>query len=259
LCSSPRRHWTTGKEGCQPYRKHARPLSVRLLKRSTVLQRPGSAMDLGGCVFKMRYLVTGDSGFNGSNRRRGCARRGERFGLRDPSCGANFSPALGGPAARNESSQYRWHAQRTNCRARRWLGACCVRGVVCSVWRNPGPAESGTMPAEPISPYGVSKYVGELNARVFTKTYGLETACIRHFNVFGPRQGPSSQYSGLLSRFMLGARRRRSRRKKKQKKVTMAFEAIRCPDMYGTDSTQCIRKRSKTDTCANRHLQPRCD
>jgi NAD-dependent epimerase/dehydratase family protein len=193
--------------------KACTPSECEALKRSTVLQRPGSAMDLGGCVFKMRYLVTGDSGFNGSNRRRGCARRGERFGLRDPSCGANFSPALGGPAARNESSQYRWHAQRTNCSARRWLGACCVRGVVCSVWRNPGPAESGTMPAEPISPYGVSKYVGELYARVFTKTYGLETACIRHFNVFGPRQGPSSQYSGLLSRFMLGARRRRSRRK----------------------------------------------
>ena len=62
-----------------------------------------------------------------------------------------------------------------------------------------------TMPVDPISPYGVTKVVGELYARVFTRTYGLETACIRYFNVFGPRQDPTSQYSGVLSRFMLAA------------------------------------------------------
>src|SRR5579863_8485840 len=55
----------------------------------------------------------------------------------------------------------------------------------------------------PISPYGVSKYVGELYAQVFGRVYGLENACIRYFNVFGPRQDPTSQYSGVLSRFML--------------------------------------------------------
>lgn len=60
-----------------------------------------------------------------------------------------------------------------------------------------------TMPAAPISPYGVSKFVGELYAHVFTKIYGLETACLRFFNVFGPRQDPSSPYSGVLARFML--------------------------------------------------------
>lgn len=59
------------------------------------------------------------------------------------------------------------------------------------------------MPADPISPYGITKYVGELYARVFGRVYGLENACIRYFNVFGPRQDPSSQYSGVLSRFML--------------------------------------------------------
>src|SRR5580704_5070115 len=47
-----------------------------------------------------------------------------------------------------------------------------------------------TMTAEPISPYGVSKYVGELYAQVFGKVYGLENACVRYFNVFGPRQDP---------------------------------------------------------------------
>jgi nucleoside-diphosphate-sugar epimerase len=60
-----------------------------------------------------------------------------------------------------------------------------------------------TMHPEPISPYGVTKYVGELYAQVFGRVYGLENACIRYFNVFGPRQDPTSQYSGVLSRFML--------------------------------------------------------
>lgn len=62
-----------------------------------------------------------------------------------------------------------------------------------------------TMPAEPISPYGVTKYVGELYAQVFGSVYGLENASVRYFNVFGPRQDPTSQYSGVLSRFMLAA------------------------------------------------------
>lgn len=60
-----------------------------------------------------------------------------------------------------------------------------------------------TMPAEPISPYGITKYVGELYAQVFGRVYGLENASVRYFNVFGPRQDPTSQYSGVLSRFML--------------------------------------------------------
>jgi len=60
-----------------------------------------------------------------------------------------------------------------------------------------------SMAPAPISPYGVTKYVGELYAQVFGRVYGLENASIRYFNVFGPRQDPTSQYSGVLSRFML--------------------------------------------------------
>jgi nucleoside-diphosphate-sugar epimerase len=60
-----------------------------------------------------------------------------------------------------------------------------------------------TMQPEPISPYGVTKYVGELYAQVFGRVYGLENVSLRYFNVFGPRQDPTSQYSGVLSRFML--------------------------------------------------------
>jgi len=60
-----------------------------------------------------------------------------------------------------------------------------------------------TMTATPISPYGVTKLVGEMYAQVFGRVYGLENVSLRYFNVFGPRQDPTSQYSGVLSRFML--------------------------------------------------------
>src|SRR6266851_3262575 len=53
----------------------------------------------------------------------------------------------------------------------------------------------------PISPYGVSKQVGEAYGRVFQEMYGLEFVSLRYFNVFGPRQDPSSPYSGVLSVF----------------------------------------------------------
>jgi nucleoside-diphosphate-sugar epimerase len=58
-----------------------------------------------------------------------------------------------------------------------------------------------TMQPLPISPYGVSKYVGELYAQTFGRCYGLENVCLRYFNIFGPRQDPDSPYSGVLSRF----------------------------------------------------------
>src|SRR5580692_11471092 len=58
-----------------------------------------------------------------------------------------------------------------------------------------------TMQPAPISPYGVSKYVGELYAQAFGKCYGLDTVALRYFNIFGPRQDPSSPYSGVLAKF----------------------------------------------------------
>jgi nucleoside-diphosphate-sugar epimerase len=58
-----------------------------------------------------------------------------------------------------------------------------------------------TMQPEPISPYGVTKYVCELYAQVFGRVYGLQSVSLRYFNVFGPRQDPSSPYSGVLSKF----------------------------------------------------------
>ena len=58
------------------------------------------------------------------------------------------------------------------------------------------------MRPDPLSPYAVAKLVGEYYCQVFTQTYALETVCLRYFNVFGPRQDPSSQYSGVISRFI---------------------------------------------------------
>jgi nucleoside-diphosphate-sugar epimerase len=55
---------------------------------------------------------------------------------------------------------------------------------------------------DPLSPYAVAKLVGEYYAQVFYRVYGLETISLRYFNVFGPRQDPSSQYSGVISRFI---------------------------------------------------------
>jgi UDP-glucose 4-epimerase len=64
------------------------------------------------------------------------------------------------------------------------------------------PKHEGMLP-DPISPYAVSKLAGEHYMRSFTRVYGLETVVIRYFNVFGPHQDPSSQYSGVLAKFSL--------------------------------------------------------
>jgi len=57
------------------------------------------------------------------------------------------------------------------------------------------------MPTNPLSPYALQKVIGEDYLRLFTRLYGLETVSIRYFNVFGPRQDPSSPYSGVISVF----------------------------------------------------------
>ncbi len=58
------------------------------------------------------------------------------------------------------------------------------------------------MLASPLSPYAVSKYVGELYCAVFTRLYGLSTIGLRYFNVFGPRQDPHSQYAAVVPIFI---------------------------------------------------------
>jgi UDP-glucose 4-epimerase len=58
------------------------------------------------------------------------------------------------------------------------------------------------MPTKPLSPYALQKLVGEQYLAMFTALYGLDTVTIRYFNVFGPRQDPSSPYSGVISLFI---------------------------------------------------------
>jgi len=59
-----------------------------------------------------------------------------------------------------------------------------------------------TMPTAPLSPYALQKLVVEQYCQLFTTLYGFETVTIRYFNVFGPRQDPSSPYSGVISLFI---------------------------------------------------------
>jgi nucleoside-diphosphate-sugar epimerase len=58
------------------------------------------------------------------------------------------------------------------------------------------------MPTNPLSPYAVSKLAGENYCRAFFQVYGLETVCLRYFNVFGPRQSPTSQYAAVIPKFI---------------------------------------------------------
>ncbi len=70
---------------------------------------------------------------------------------------------------------------------------------------NPTLPKEETMRPEPLSPYAAGKLLGEHYCRIFQQLYGLETVILRYFNVFGPRQDPSSPYSGVISLFITAA------------------------------------------------------
>ena len=59
------------------------------------------------------------------------------------------------------------------------------------------------MEAGPVSPYGISKFTGEQYCKAFYNIYGLETVILRYFNVFGPRQNPTSQYAAAIPKFIM--------------------------------------------------------
>ena len=62
--------------------------------------------------------------------------------------------------------------------------------------------KSEDMPVNPLSPYAITKATGELYCKVFGDIYGLQTVSLRYFNVFGPRQDPTSQYSAVIPKFI---------------------------------------------------------
>jgi nucleoside-diphosphate-sugar epimerase len=65
-----------------------------------------------------------------------------------------------------------------------------------------GDTKDETMRPSPLSPYGVSKLAAEYYCQAFTACYGLETVCLRYFNVFGPRQDETSLYAAVIPRFI---------------------------------------------------------
>ncbi len=90
-------------------------------------------------------------------------------------------------------------ARKNNVKRVVIAGSCAVYGD------DPELPKHEKMNPKPQSPYAVQKLTGELYARLYHNLYKLETVCLRYFNVYGPRQDPSSPYSGVMSIFMTKA------------------------------------------------------
>jgi nucleoside-diphosphate-sugar epimerase len=87
-------------------------------------------------------------------------------------------------------------ARRSGVKRVVFASSCAVYGDL------PQLPKKEEMDTKPLSPYAASKLHGETHARLYGDLYGLETVCLRYFNVYGPRQDPSSPYSGVISIFM---------------------------------------------------------
>lgn len=81
-----------------------------------------------------------------------------------------------------------------------------IRRVViassCAVYGEQQSAISENATLKPMSPYAVSKLSAENYAKLFADAYGIETVCLRYFNVFGPKQNPSSEYAAVIPKFI---------------------------------------------------------
>jgi nucleoside-diphosphate-sugar epimerase len=104
-----------------------------------------------------------------------------------------------------------------------------------------------TMLPDPISPYAVSKLAGEYYCKVFTKAYKLPTVSLRFFNVFGPKQDPTSEYSAVIPKFIDLARR--------GERLTIFGDGMQTRDFtYVLDVVQAILKASATSKCDGKVL-----
>jgi UDP-glucose 4-epimerase len=90
-------------------------------------------------------------------------------------------------------------ARQSNVKRVVFASSCAVYGD------SPNLPKNEQMIPQPKSPYAAQKMMGEYYARLYNDLYQLETVCLRYFNVFGPRQDPSSPYSGVISIFLTKA------------------------------------------------------
>ncbi len=99
-----------------------------------------------------------------------------------------------------------------------------------------------TMTPAPVSPYAVSKLAGEHYCRVFYELFGLETVSLRYFNVFGPRQDPTSQYAAVVPKFATALLRGEAPRIYGDGEQTRDFTHIRNvidANLAGTEAPNC--------------------
>ena len=89
-----------------------------------------------------------------------------------------------------------WAAKERRVKRFIYASSCAIYGDDPSL-----PKKEDMAPA-PLSPYALQKYIGERYCSLFSQLYGLETVCLRYFNVFGPKQDPGSIYSAVIPRFI---------------------------------------------------------
>ena len=136
------------------------------------------------------------------DRRRRCRPRCGRR-LRLPPSGAGLGAAERREAARHARRLRDRHGERARRGPPRRRAARGLRRLSSSAYGNqPTSSKRETDLPAPISPYGAAKLAGEIYCQSFAATYGLETVCLRYFNVFGPRQDPDSPYSAVIPLFI---------------------------------------------------------
>ena len=112
------------------------------------------------------------------------------------------------------------------------------------------------MPDRPLSPYALQKVIGEQYLQMFTKLYGLETVSIRYFNVFGPRQDPSSPYSGVISVFATALLENRERWNLVTALIRLMANRLETSRMSTTSSTGFYGRAKRPRPTVRRSTSP---
>jgi len=148
-----------------------------------------------------KFLVTGGGGFIGSNIVAELVKKGHKVRVLD-----NFSTGrrqnLTFYLDRIDLIEGDLRSAGIVQNAMRDVDYVLHQGALPSVPRSIADPEATTMRPYPLSPYAVSKAAAEYYCQVFNKVYGLETVCLRYFNVFGLRQDPNSQYAAVIPKFI---------------------------------------------------------